>query len=82
MLASVAFKQGSAFLARQTARSISGSSASSLAAGKGQAEVILVGCGAPNRGTCFRQLKQLIIFFCWVGFTFWLARENRFFSAD
>lgn len=53
MLSFVAAKHSAAFIARQTfrtqaSRAVSGT-ATRLAA-EGQAEVVLVGCGAPNRG--------------------------------
>ena len=59
MFSSLVFKNSNTvgFISRQ-ARAIS-SSLPTLAAGKGQAEVILVGCGAPNRGM---YLKREIIY--------------------
>lgn len=57
MLSSAARFSVTSFVARsrptiafQAARTISQSSSAMLAAADGQAEVVLVGCGAPNRG--------------------------------
>ena len=49
MLSSFAISRTAAFVTRQSSRAISVTS-SCFAAEKGQAEVVLVGCGAPNRG--------------------------------
>ena len=56
MSLSIAAKRSAAFVARQTAFRTVGrpiSTSSLRFAEEGQAEVVLVGCGAPNRGTFF-----------------------------
>jgi len=61
---SSSLKQSAAFLARQSfkpaaQRTISSTAAKHLAAA-GQAEVILVGCGAPNRGMGWYHAVQML----------------------
>jgi hypothetical protein len=63
MFSALSMQQSAAFLARKTARAVSSSAfkkTSPLFAAKGQAEVVLVGCGAPNRGMGWYHAVQMM----------------------
>lgn len=63
MFAAVTTARSAAFVARSTSalrRTISVSSTVSLPAKEGQAEVVLVGCGAPNRGMGWYHAVQML----------------------
>jgi uncharacterized protein YbjT (DUF2867 family) len=66
MFSTLSMQRSVAFVARQASQTRAASSSafapslSALAAEKGQAEVVLVGCGAPNRGMGWYHAIQML----------------------
>jgi hypothetical protein len=65
MFSTLSMQRSAAFVARKASTRAASSSAfgpslSALAAEKGQAEVVLVGCGAPNRGMGWYHAIQML----------------------